>query len=113
MTPAQPSQPEYLYLNIYEHAGGYTISHYHETRDEADEAAKARDDRVSCIRVEFRKGQFDPDESFLLNINKFRESYTLSQELYKDRKSADAAHTKSSQRIACIRVPLIKGRYDP
>ena len=113
MTNSLSTNPEYLYLNIYEHKGGFTISHYHATRAEADEAAKDRDDRVSCVRVEFRKKQFDPDESFLMNINEFRDSYTLSQELYQDRKSADAANTRSSRRIACVRVSLVKGRFDP
>lgn len=113
MTNSKSAEPQYLYLNIYGRNDGFTISHYHETRAEADEAAKGRDDRVSCIRVEFRKGQFDPDDAFFLNINEFRDSYTLSQEIYLDRESADSAHTRSSQRIACVRVPLVKGRYDP
>ena len=112
MTTPLSADPEYLYLNIYEHKDGFTISHYHATRDDADEAAKDRDDRVSCIRVEFRKNQFDPDDSFLLNINEFRDYYTLSQELYKDRQCADGALTRSSRRIACVRVPLAKGRFD-
>lgn len=106
------SKSEYLYLNIYDRQSYFTISHYHASRAEADEAAKGRDDRVSCVRVEFHKGQLDPDESFFLNINEFGSSYTLSQELYTNREAADSAHTKSSKRIACVRVPLVKGRYD-
>jgi hypothetical protein len=103
----------HLYLNIYEHAGGFTISHYHETRAEADEAAKHRDDRISCLRIEFTEGQHDPDEGFYLNINEFGETYTLSQVLYGNRKEADNAHTRSSKRVACVRVPLVRGRFDP
>lgn len=113
MASSKSTEPEYLYLNIYEHMGGFTISHYHATRDEADAAAKGRDDRISCIRVEFRNGQLDPNESFLLNINEYGDSYTLSQELYRERQSADSAHTRSSRRIACVRVSLVKGRFDP
>lgn len=113
MPNSKSAEPEYLYLNIYEHSGGFTISHYHATRDETDEAAKGRDDRVSCIRVEFWNGQLDSDESFLLNINEFGDTYTLSQLLYRDRQSADAAKTRTSRRIACVRVPLVKGRFDP
>lgn len=105
--------PKHLYLNIYERAGDYTISHYHSTRAEADEAAEGRTDRVSCIRVEFREGQLDAEESFFLNVNSFRDSYTLSQVLYEDRASADSAQTRSSKRVACVRVPLTKGRFDP
>ena len=81
----QSAEPEYLYLNIYKRNNTYTISHYHKTRMEADEAAKNRSNRIACILVEFRDGQLDPNESFFLNINRFNNSYTLSQELYQDR----------------------------
>ena len=101
----------HLYLNIYERAGEFTISHYHETRAEADEAAGKRDDRVSCLRIEFIEGQHDPDEGFFLNINEYSDTFTLSQTLYGARKEADDAHTKSSKRVACVRVPLQRGRY--
>ena len=113
MSDSKSARPEYLYLNIYEHNKDFTISHYHATRNEADVAAKGRDDRVSCIRVEFRNGQFDPNEYFLLNINEFGDDYTLSQTLYRDRESADSSNTRSSKRVACVRVPLVKGRFDP
>lgn len=103
---------ESLYLNIYEHQSGITISHYQATRADADKAAKNRTDRVSRIRIDFKRGQADPDESFFLNINEFGDTYTLSQELYSDRSSADDANTRSSKRIACVRVPLVKGRFD-
>lgn len=107
------SNTETLYLNIYETPGYHrTISHYHATRIEADEAAKARDDRVSCIRIEYRKDQFDTDDCFYLNINEYGETYTLSQELYNNREEADSAKTRSSKRFACIRVPVEPGRYD-
>ena len=108
----ESKEPRYLYLNIYEWRDRFTISHYHATRSEADEAAKNRDDRVSCIRVEYREGQLDTDEYFFLNVNEFGDTYTLSQELYLDRESADGAVTKSSRRLACVRVPLVKGRFD-
>ncbi len=110
---SESAEPKYLYLNIYERSDRFTISHYHATRFEADEAAKNRDNRVSCIRVEFREGQLDTDECFFLNVHEFRDSYTLSQELYLDRNSADGAVTRSSRRLACVRVPLVKGRFDP
>lgn len=103
----------HLYLNIYEHARGFTIGHYHETRAEADEAAKSRNDRVSCLRIDFAEGQHDTDAGFFLNINEFGDTFTLSQALFKTRNEADVSHTKSSKRVACVRVPLVRGRFDP
>jgi hypothetical protein len=37
----------------------------------------------------------------------------LSQGLHQSRKEADAAQTRSSKRVACVRVPLVSGRFDP
>ena len=105
--------PKYFYLNIYKHTGGYTISHYHATRAEADVAAKQRTERISCLRVEFRDGQLDPDESIFVNVLEYADTYTLSQGLHQSRKEADAAQTRSSKRVACVRVPLVSGRFDP
>jgi hypothetical protein len=108
------SETQYLYLNIFKHTNGeYTIGHYHATRQEADVAAENRDDRVSCLKVPFREGQIDPPESFFLNVNEYGDTYTLSQALYKTRKDADNAKTRSSRRVACIRLPLVDGRFDP
>jgi hypothetical protein len=107
------SEKEWLYLNVYEKVGHYrTISHYHRTREEADEAAKGRDDRISCQRIVFTRGQLDTDDCFYLNINDFRDSYTISQSLFLNRRAADSAVTRSSERVACVRIAVEPGRFD-